>query len=222
MNQTLLYKEWLKLRWCFLAGLAIHGAAGIALLFAVREKMRTEHAEMLWYQALSLDAVFYADIRYLPLVTGLVLALVQTLPEISGRRLRLSLHLPVARQRLVLLMLLAGGCLYLVLAAIDLIFVQLISAISYPGEVIALVLPTTLPWLLAGLLGYLAVVTVLFEPATLPRVFWAAVMAALCVTLCQDRGAGWFAPLLPFFIGLVPLAALPTFAAARRFQQRGR
>jgi len=222
MNQTLLYKEWLKLRWGFIAGLALHGAAGIALLFAVRGKLRTEHAEMLWYQALALDAVFYADIRYLPLVTGLILALVQCLPEISGRRLRLSLHLPVARQRLVLLMLLAGGGLYLVLAAIDLLSIQLITAISYPIEVTTLTLPTVLPWLLAGLLGYLAVVTVLFEPETLRRVFWAAVMAALCVTLCQERGAGWFSPLLPLFIGLVPLAALPVFAAAQRFQQRGR
>ncbi len=50
--------------------------------------MNTEHAEMVWYQAVHLQTVFQYQMRHLPLLTGLALAAAQFVPELLGRRTR--------------------------------------------------------------------------------------------------------------------------------------
>lgn len=74
MWRSLLLKEWLKLRWCFMAALVSNLGVCIKILLNIRYHMRIEHAEMVWYQAIYMHTVFYQPLCYLPLLTGLALA----------------------------------------------------------------------------------------------------------------------------------------------------
>ena len=57
---------------------------------------------------LSRDTVFIELLQYLPLIIGALFASLQFIPEMTQKRLKLTLHLPYPQQRMILLMLLAG------------------------------------------------------------------------------------------------------------------
>jgi hypothetical protein len=86
-------------------------------------------------------------------------------------RLKLSLHLPVRENSIVLQMLAVG---LLAVAALLLVTIVLLSAISlfyFPSQILRSALLTTAPWFLAGLVGYLGLSAVIIEPRWVRRVF---------------------------------------------------
>ena len=218
---SILLKEWLKLRWFFFASLVLNLAVCTKIFFDIHQRMQAEHAEMVWYQVIHLHSVLYQEIRLLPLLTGLVLAVVQFVPEILGRRLRLALHLPMGRDGMLAICLLSGLSLYLLIATLDVAAVYWMLSYFFPVEVAHSSLSTMAPWLFAGLITYFGSVTVLLETSWPRRVFLLQVFAVLLSVLFQGAGYGWFAPSLSWLAALLPLAMLCVFESGRRFQQGG-
>ncbi len=221
MIRALLFKEWLKIRWFWAAAMAIHFAFFLRFFFDIRRRIGSEHAEMVWYQTIHLGTLLYSDIRYLPLFTGLVLAAAQFIPEILGRRLRLTLHLPMHRDGMLLICLTAGLSGLLSLCLLDAVFIPLILAKTFPASVALSSLPTMLPWILAGVLAYLGGVTLLLETSWPRRVVLAIVFSILIGLHYSGRGYGWLIPALPWLIGLIPFFLAAVFESGRRFRQRG-
>lgn len=94
MVSSILLKEWLKLKYFFTGVLVLNIGVCLKIYFDIRGLILSEHPEMIWYEAIHLHNVFFKDIMFFPLATGLVLAAAQLVPEISRRRMRISLHLP--------------------------------------------------------------------------------------------------------------------------------
>jgi len=221
MLSSLLLKEWVKLKRYFGAALLLNVGICLKIFFDIRHQMHSEHAEMVWYQTIHIHTVLYQDIRYLPLITGLVLAAAQFVPEMLGRRLRLSLHLPFRRDFMLSVCLLAGLLLFLLICVLDLVIITMTLQTYFPQEVADSSLPTIFPWILAGLISYLGGVTVLLEINWPRRIFLLLVFAVLVTMLFSGTGYGWFSPALPYLILLVPLALFSVFESGRRFQERG-
>lgn len=55
----------------------------------------------LWEILLSRDVVFIETLTYIPLLAGLLLAIVQFVPEMQQKRLKLTLHLPYPQNRML-------------------------------------------------------------------------------------------------------------------------
>jgi len=218
---ALLFKEWLKLR--SILGLLLLGTFlfCLYLFLSVRHQFRIEHAEMLFYQANTIGRLFYDDLRYVPLITGLVLALAQILPEVLRGRLRLSLHLPIGLAPLVLAHLGIGLLALLVVLGLDLAALALTIGLYFPAAFVTSAVMTALPWMLAGVAAYLGGALVLLEP---DRRFQAALgaVAAGVVWLCYlsgqydayDHALGGLAALVAL---MIPAALLP----AHRFRDGG-
>ena len=221
MIYSLLLKEWLKLRWYFITMIVVNFGICVRIFFDIREHIHSEHSEMVWYQAIHIHTVMYQDIRYLPLITGLVLALSQFIPEMLGRRMRIALHLPLGRNRMLFFCLLSGILLYLGVCLLDNGLIFLILRVYFPIEVANSSFATMAPWMIAGLIGYLGIVSVLLESHWPRRVFLFLVFSILVTMMFSGSGDGWFTPALPFLICLVPPALLSVFESGRRFQQRG-
>ncbi len=218
---SLILKEWLKLRRYFIVVLLLNLAICLKIFFSIRQKIQEEHSEMVWYQAVHLHAVFYESIQYLPLITGLVLATAQFIPEISGGRLRIALHLPIKRNVMLLYSILCGLLLYVLVSIMNLLIINLTLRLYFPVEVAAVALPTMMPWILAGLLAYLGTITVLLEPVWARRVFIFLIFTVLCVMLFTGIGYSWFFPALGWLLLLVPLSLFTIFESGRRFQEEG-
>jgi len=221
MLPSLLLKEWLKLKRFFCAALLLNFGICLKIFFDIRQQMHSEHAEMVWYQAIHIHTVLYQDIRYLPMITGLVLAAAQFVPEMLGRRLRLSLHLPASRGYMLFSCLLSGLLLYLLICVQNSVIIYLTLQNYFPVEVANSSLPTMVPWLLAGLLAYLGGATVLLETDWPRRIFLLLIFSVLVTMLFSGIGYGWFTPAIPYLALLFPLAFFSVFESARRFQERG-
>lgn len=62
---------------------------------------------------------FYRNFDLYPLLAGLLLAIVQFVPEMQQKRLKLTLHLPYPQNRMLMLMLIAGLSELIVIYLID-------------------------------------------------------------------------------------------------------
>ena len=221
MIRSILLKEGLKLRWMFLAALAVNVGFCVKVFLDIRQQMAAEHAQMVWYQAVHLQTVFQYQMRHLPLLTGLALASAQFVPELLGRRMRIVLHLPVAREAMLAWSLLAGLGHVLVVIGVVAVLTHLTMTRFFPAEVSLSALVTMAPWYAAGLVSYLGAAAVLLEPRWPRRIFMALVFGTVASMLLMGRGYGWFSPALPWLPVLLPLALLSVFEPCRRFHQGG-
>ncbi len=219
--RALFFKEWLKLRPA-LAVMVLGHVFFLAYLFlTIRHQFRIEHAEMLFYQANHIGRVFYGDLRYVPLITGVVLALAQWMPEVMRGRLRLSLHLPIGLAPLILSHLVIGLAVLAALLALDLGALALTIGTYFPREFVTSALTTAAPWMLAGVAAYLGGALVLLEP---DRRHQAAnlLVAAGVVWLCHlSNQYGAYDRVLWGLVGVVALLVPAILLPGHRFRDGG-
>jgi hypothetical protein len=158
------YKEFIKIRWPWSALMALNGLLMAYILIDTRRLFILDHAEIVWYRVIHLNHLYYVIMKYAPLITGLLLAAIQYLPEMVAERLRLSLHLPVSPHRLILAHILVGLTAASLVIVLDLASLTLITARFFPLETVVTALLTALPWCLAGLTAYLGATLGLLEP----------------------------------------------------------
>lgn len=95
MLKAILYKEWIKSRWYLAVAFAVTCAfAGYAMLRLYRA-LGMMGAGHIWEVMVTRNAVFVEQMEYVPLLAGLLLAVVQFAPEMHRKCLKLTLHLPV-------------------------------------------------------------------------------------------------------------------------------
>ena len=108
MLKAILYKEWIKLRWyALLAVLVTTGVAAYCLLRMDRA-VTLRGAGHIWEVMVLKNAIFIDYLQFVPLLAGVLAALVQFMPEMQRKCLKLTLHLPCSQQRMVFTMLAAG------------------------------------------------------------------------------------------------------------------
>lgn len=205
MLKAIFYKEWIKLRWYMLLALIVTTAvAGYCLLRADRA-IELRGAGHIWEVMVLKDAVFIDLLRFVPLLAGILAALVQFMPEMQRKCLKLTLHLPCLQQRMVFAMLAAGIAMLVACFAVNFAVMTAWLSAVLPAELVTNVLSAAAPWYLAGVAGYLLAAWVCLEPAWKRRVFNLAV-AALIVR------AYFLAPVPRAYNDFLPWLALYTLA----------
>lgn len=201
------YKERIKL--CKVWFVLLLANLGLVLMAYswMRYLFRQNHAEIVWYWVMSLERIMFEDMRYVPLVTGVLLACFQFLPEMRGERLRLSLHLPVPSNIVILAHLMAGlGALALVFC-LDMAVIGGGASLFFPRETVQTVLMTALPWFMAGITVYLGVAQALLEPSLRLRLVLLCLVAGLAAPMAGHSTPG-LAPTAVAYCFLVPALLL--------------
>ena len=218
--ERILYKERHKLRrsWPVLA--IFNFLAVIYLYVETRHLFRMDHAEIVWYRSIELGHIYYEILRYVPAISGLLLAVMQFLPEMRDERLRLSLHLPVRSHSIILSHLLVGSVLLAALMAVSATGLVAVTSIYFPWELIKLALITSAPWFLAGWCCYLGAALALLEPGLKLRVFNLLLTAGLAVPLLAQAVPGAYASAFPKLLLLPPLMLGAVLLPAYHFRHR--
>jgi hypothetical protein len=206
MLKAILYKELLKIRWLWLTLLAANALLMAYIFIETRQAFTLDHAEIVWYRVMHLDRIHYGRLMYAPLLTGLLVGCIQYLPEMTGERLRLSLHLPVSPHRLVMAHVLTGLAAVASAVVLDLAALAALNARFFPAEAVRASLVTALPWGLAGLSAYLGVTLCLLEPGYKRKVFNLAVAAAITALFLQDADQNAYLPALA--VAWIPVALM--------------
>lgn len=170
MKTAIFYKEWLKTRYFFvLASLVSWGFIAYCLL-KIRYIIHLKGAAHLWQVMMERDAVFIERLTYLPLIFGILFGIVQFIPEMQQKRLKLTLHLPYPQYRTITLMLCWGaGCLLSCFLTHFLILWLYLRTIL-PVELYSHILLTATPWYLAGILSYIFTSWICLEPTWKRRI----------------------------------------------------
>ena len=164
MFSSILYKEWLKIRRYLTIAVFLNLAVFGYFFISLRHLFAIEHAEMIWYQAFEIGTLHYTLIKYISIITGIIIGVAQFIPEMIGHRFRLSLHLPVKPNALVLFSVLIGLFAVLLVSILDAFFLYAITGMFFPHEAAVSALLTAIPWLWAGLVAYLGIALTALEP----------------------------------------------------------
>ena len=113
MWKSIIYKEWLKIRWFAI----LYAALGVLVVGNIFLKVQHDfefgQAENYWYSILFQGNRFfeYSLFKFVPFVGALVLAIAQYFPETVNKRIKLTFHLPVNENKALLVMMLFGAFL---------------------------------------------------------------------------------------------------------------
>ena len=220
MIPSFFLKEFYKIRWLMLMVILANAAVCIYVFIQTRRLFILDHPEVVWYRVLHLGQINYNDFKYVPLITGILIAFIQYLPEMWQQRMRLSLHLPAPIQTIVFMHVgigLAAYCLAMVPNAVTLGWVTLRY---FPQETLDTVFITVLPWFLAGTAAYLGGTLVLLEPNMKLKIFNTIITAGAAGLYLQWAGPGQYEQIVLLFMLPMGLLFFSVLLPAYRFRYR--
>ncbi len=219
MWKSVIYKEWLKIRW-FLIGYAALGIVAVGYIFLkVQHDVAFMEGKNYWYSILFQGLQYFGYLKFLPLAGALAIGIAQYFPETVNKRIKLTFHLPLKENKILLMMHAFGtGSLMAVYLLIFTIF-YIMSNIFFPAEMINDAIITIIPWFLAGLTTYFMIALIVLEPIWKYRAFY-FVISAFFITLylAQAKTAG-YAPANPILFILTAGSGIALIFSAYRFRK---
>ncbi|MCM1077256.1 MAG: hypothetical protein NC411_07850 [Bacteroides sp.] len=219
MKKALLMKEWLKTRQIFLLALLLAVAVTVYAVLMMNRMIELRGVDHLWLVMLLKDMTFVDIIKYAPLVAGIAIGIAQMAPEMTQKRLKLTLHLPYPQNQLVALMLLVGLGELLVIFLVQALIIAVYDLNIMPVEMVSRVMLTTVPWFLAGFTAYLFVTSICLEHTWLRRIIIALLgVAVLMIFFLQASPEAYNGMILIMIAFIILLTAL-TFGSVIRFKE---
>lgn len=176
---AIFYKEWIKTRWYLLLATITMFGFVIYSMLRINRVANLKGIEHVWEVMLAKDVVFVDLLEFIPLLVGTLLAVVQFVPEMYRKCLKLTLHLPVPQLKMVNQMLLFGLISLVGCFAICFLIMWCYMQSVFPHELYNRVLLTSAPWFVAGVAAYLLIAWVCLEPTWKRRVLYLVVSILL-------------------------------------------
>ena len=221
MWKSILYKEWLKIRWFAI----IYAALGVLVVgnifLKVQHDFEFSEAANYWYSILFHGNRFYeySLFKFVPLLGALAIALAQYFPETVNKRIKLTFHLPVNENKALLVMVLFGAFCLFAIAAIQVLLFTGLSLLYFPAEIIQLALISVAPWFLCGFAVYFLIALIVFEPVWKYRFLYLLVAATFVPIYLQSAAARAYSPALPLLILPTVLLSVVLLFSGYRFRK---
>jgi hypothetical protein len=182
-------KERVKLRkffWIpFLAVLAVTIDAYISFKGVIAHKGATA----LWAELIYKQNIYFDKLQWAFIAGGILFAYVQFMPECKEKRLRLMFHLPVSYRFSIYSMISVGVVLNLLLAiAAILLLCALFFIMHFPYELSFEMLMSVIPWIIAGVVSYLATAAVIAEISIAKKFVFGGMWAVFMSLLTESNG----------------------------------
>lgn len=179
-----------------------------------------DHPEVVWYRVLHLGQINYDAFKYIPVLSGIIISVIQFLPEMWEQRLRISLHLPVSSTVLVFIHLMIGLAAFCLAISPDVTALVWMTVHYFPADTLVTMAQTTLPWFLAGVAAYLGGTLVLIEPNLKFKAFNMIISAAVAGLYLQWAEPGQYYGIAYWQILPIFLMLLSVLLPAYRFRYR--
>ncbi len=170
MLRSLFLKEWLKTRMVVLLALVVSLGLCVYILLSVSRLIDANGMMLVWDTLLNRDVLLVDMLRFVPLVVGVLLGVSQMLPEVLQKRIKLTLHLPIAIWKSVGVMVLYGAIVMVGLMVLNLGVCAIAMSSWFPKELLQHIFLTAFVWYIAGLLAYFFAIWVVLEPTWVMRV----------------------------------------------------
>lgn len=219
MWKSIIYKEWIKLKWILLVFVILGVLVLTNIILKVRHDIIFLEATNFWYSILFRGYAYFSVIKFIPLLIGAGVAVAQYFPETVNKRIKLTFHLPINENEILLKMHAFGfGCITAVYGIFYLFFV-LISSIYLPVEIVNQAVVTSLPWILGGIASYFMVSLVLLEPIWLYRGLYTLAGFGFVSVYYTRAGLGSFSPVLWTLAVMALMVSIAILFSGYRFRK---
>nr|WP_319570757.1 hypothetical protein [uncultured Draconibacterium sp.] len=221
MWKSILYKEWLKIRWFAI----IYAALGVLVVgnifLKVQHDFEFSEATNYWYSILFHGNRFYeySLFKFVPLLGALAIALAQYFPETVNKRIKLTFHLPVNENKALLVMVLFGAFCLFAIAAIQVLLFTGLSLLYFPAEIIQSALISVAPWFLCGFAVYFLSALIVLEPVWKYRFLYLLVAVTFVPIYLQSAASRAYSPALPLLILPTVLLSVALLFSGYRFRK---
>ncbi len=215
----LIYKEWLKTKWFTSIAMLLNLGVVIYIFVSLRSSFISTGGVAYLSSLMTYKTQFFSLYRYIPLAVALLIGLSQFVPEVTEKRIKLALHLPLNNLRIIYTMVLYGFVLLLaiILPGI-LIFTGLIS-IYLPAEITVPILQTMCPWVLGGFCAYFLIAMIALEPIWKFRFLYILVSYEVLSLFLRHFSIGNAATLLPVLCLITCLSSIAPIYTSYRFNK---
>ncbi|MBB4035347.1 hypothetical protein GGR21_001236 [Dysgonomonas hofstadii] len=219
MLQALFYKEWCKTkRVILLLFLVFIGVLGYTFI-NIDQMFRISGAINTWSNIIMKDMSILPQIMtWVPVLAALLLSFAQFIPEMTDKRLKLTLHLPMPENKIMTTMLLYGICTLLTLYILSYIILVIGASIYFPSEIVAGMLWQSIPWFLAGILSYILATWVTLEPTWRQRISNAFIAICFLSFFFITAKSGAYSTFIPYLILVVIISISFPFYSTARFK----
>ncbi len=219
MFKALLFKEWLKTRQVFFISLILTAAVSTYVILMMARLIQLKGVDHLWLIMILKDNSFVDTLKYIPTLVGIAIAVAQMVPEMSQKRLKLTLHLPYPQFTMVGIMLATGIAELLFIYLIQLAAIGIYDSGILPSELTWRVLLTMIPWCFAGFSAYLFTCSICLEGTWKRRIMLALLgIAVLFAYFAQPALEAYNSVLLLIFLFICLSVILP-FGSIIRFKE---
>ena len=216
MIKSIFYKEWLKTRVVVLLAAALNIGCIAYILLSLRNTLLSSGVVETWATMIGRDIMMVNSLMLIPLITGIVLAVMQWLPEMQQKRIKLTLHLPIKYGYSIGLMLGYGLTCLLLTFILDAALLAIVESLWLPAELVYRTFLTTLPWYIAGCMGYAVISWLLLEPTWRIRIIDACIGAPLVGICFLTTQPACYINFIPCLIILAAImACLPLYSVYR-------
>jgi len=214
----LFYKEWAKTKRILLLSLILFAAFIVYTFISVGQMFRVSGATQVWTDVMLKDVNLLSKMQWLPLILSILFGLSQFVPEMTNKRLKLTLHLPMPEGKTTFAMLAYGILSLLILYIIVYAVILLGMGMYYPSEILMSMFKTSLPWFIAGLASYLFVAWICIEPVWKQRVFNSLIAIYALTFFMITAKPGAIVPFIPYLIIVTMVVFFFSFYSMYRFK----
>ncbi len=219
MTKALIYKEWLKTKWIIL-GIIVTNIALLTYMFiSVSHSFRVVGIPHIWNAIVNKHAFLFSELQYLTIACATILSLAQYIPEISKKRLKLTLHLPINQTKSVFTMVAFGVAILLICCALQMFVVLLFVNKYFPIEIGASTIYTILPWHISGIVAYLLVACICLEPTWKNRVIYFIISLPIIGIFFLSSFPLAYVNITWLLIGLTIILFVVPIQSVKRFKQ---
>lgn len=219
MEKALILKEWIKTRKVFYIALAFAVCIALYAVVMMNRLIELKGVDHLWLIMLLKDNSFIDIIKYVPLAVGVAIGVAQMVPEMSQKRLKLTLHLPYPQRGLVWLMLGTGMVELVVIFILQALIITVYDFMILPVELVSRVIISTLPWYFAGFTAYLFVTSICLEGTWARRIVLALIGIAVLMIYFLQPVPEAYTGMMPLIIIVTALLAVLSFGSIIRFKE---
>lgn len=220
MYKALLFKEWLKTRRVFCISLIISILVAVYAVMQMKSLIETKGMETLWLTMILKDVMFVDILAYIPLLAGIAIGVAQMAPEMSHKRLKLTLNLPYPTMKLTAIMIGVGLLQLTLIFLLQALIIAIYDSIILPSELTWRVMLTLAPWYIAGYIAYLLVSAICLEGKWLVRLIIGILGVGILIPIYIFGGAIIiYNILLPVLIIFTLILTLLSLGSVARFKE---
>lgn len=161
-----------------MAGYLLLGIVAVGLIFLkVQHDFKFTGGKSIWNGILFQYYSYFSSFKFIPLIGGVILGISQYVPEIIDKRIKLTYHLPLNENKILLQMMGYGSIILFACFFLQFIGFWALSSAFFPREIVTDAITSITPWFLSGFTAYYLIGLIVLEPIWRYRFFYLIVSA---------------------------------------------